>query len=95
MMKAAPKDDMLAEAPVAQIPPVASKNTASTTELELSDLTVLQAAMSHGEPITAGRLVKTTGLPAVQLHAILESLHELRLLRRLNTIVPSYTAHRQ
>jgi hypothetical protein len=108
MMTPAPNNDILAEAPDAQAAPAApvaqaagevpgstlSSGALEATELESSDLTVLQAVMSHGEPVTASRLVRTTGLQAAELSAILESLHELRLLRRLNTVVPSYLARR-
>jgi RIO-like serine/threonine protein kinase len=64
------------------------------TELDSSDLTVLQAVMSQGEPVTTSRLAKVTGLPSGQLCIALEALCELRLLRRLNTLIPSYTARR-
>ena len=101
MMTPAPNNGILAEAPVAQASDKKIKDSTpnsgglKATELESTDLTVLQAVMSHGEPITAGRLARTTGLQAAQLCTILESLHELRLLRRLNTLVPSYTAQRR
>ena len=61
------------------------------TELESRDLTVLQAVLSSAEPLTAGRLAKVTGEPVDHLAAALETLCELRLVRRLNTVVPSYT----
>jgi hypothetical protein len=100
MMTPTPTNDIVAETPVAQTAvkitgPTSGTGGLEATALESADLTVLQAVMSHGEPITAGRLVRTTGLPVTQLSAILESLNELRLLRRLNTLVPSYTAQRQ
>jgi hypothetical protein len=61
------------------------------TQLDSSDLTVLQAVMSHVEPSTFGRLARTTSVRPEQLAIILDTLCAVGLLRRLNTILPSYT----
>jgi len=99
MMTPATRKDAYEEAPAAPVADgvvSAAVRGAATqaTELDSSDLTVLQAVMSHSEPITAGRLAKVTGLPSAQLCVNLEALRELGLLRRLNTLIPSYTARR-
>jgi hypothetical protein len=47
--------------------------------------------MSSGEPLTAVRLAKATGVPAEDIAVALETLCGLGLVRRLNTVVPSYT----
>ena len=67
---------------------------AGATDLDSADLTVLEAVMSQPEPMTAGRLARITALPPTRLCTILEALCELGLLRRLNTVIPSYTAGR-
>ena len=70
--------------PSLAIPPAAA-------ELELGDLTVLEAVMGQNEPVTVRRIAKLTDLPAGQAQGALEALCEVGLLRRLNTIVESYT----
>ena len=63
-----------------------------TTKLDLTDLTVLQAVMSHDEPLTAGKTAKVTGLdPDCVFHA-LKILCAAGLVRRLNTVIISYVA---
>jgi len=99
MMTPATSKDAHKEAPVAPVADgvvSAALSAAATqaTELDSSDLTVLQAVLSQGEPMTASRLAKISGVHPVQLCVVLETLCELRLLRRLNTLVPSYTARR-
>ena len=99
MMTPATSKDVYEKPPVApvigEVVSAALRGAATkATELDSSDLTVLQAVLSHGEPMTAGQLAKVTGLPSGQLCTVLEALCELRLLRRLNTLVPSYTARR-
>jgi IclR helix-turn-helix domain len=63
--------------------------------IELSDLTVLGAVMGQNEPLTLKRIAKLTDVPPAQLRLALDALCELGLLRRLNTIVESYTARFQ
>ena len=64
------------------------------SKIHSADLTVLQAVVSSNEPVTATRLAKITGLPVGRSIDALETLCELRLLRRLNTVVASYTGRR-
>jgi predicted transcriptional regulator len=61
------------------------------SSLDSCDLTVLQAVMSHSEPMTISRIARVTALTSTELDPALASLCETGLLRRLNTIVPSYT----
>jgi hypothetical protein len=100
MITPAPNKDLVPVAPMALIganapvalPAAPGGTPADAAELDSSDLNILQAVMSHGEPVTLGRLAKLTGLPAADLCGVLETLCRLRLLNRLNTLVPSYTA---
>jgi hypothetical protein len=97
MMTPAPNKDLVplaliaANAPAA-LPAASSSVSTDAAQLDSSDLNILQAVMSHDEPVTVGRLAKLTGLPAPNLCEVLETLCRLRLLHRLNTLVPSYTA---
>ena len=62
--------------------------------LDAGDLIVLEAAMSRVRPVTARQLAKVTGMPQAEVAATLETLCDLGLLVRLNTVVPSYTTRR-
>jgi hypothetical protein len=63
-----------------------------TTKLDLTDLTVLQAVMSNDEPLTAGKTAKVTGLDPDCASRALEILCAAGLVRRLNTVIISYSA---
>ena len=95
MMTPAPSKDAGKNPPLSPAAPrtaaVPCAGLSEATDLDSADLTVLQAVMSSDEPMTANRLAKITGLPAGQLCGALDTLCELRLLRRLNTVVASYT----
>jgi hypothetical protein len=60
--------------------------------LKPGDLTVLEAVLGQDEPITLKRIARLIDAPPGELHVALEALCEIGLLRRLNTIVESYTA---
>jgi len=87
---------------IAASPPIASAvvspsggaDAQGASELASVDLLVLEAVMGRDEPITSSRLARVTRLPHADVHLALETLCELGLLRRLKTVVASYTTLR-
>jgi len=53
---------------------------------------VFEVIVAQDEPLTIRRLAWLTKLPAEDLRTVVENLVELRLLRRLNTVIESYVA---
>ena len=80
---------------IERVPESASATLPAAAGLELCDLTVLEAVLGESEPVTPRRVAKLTDIPPAQLFLALETLCELGLLRRLNTVVESYTARFQ
>ncbi len=72
--------------------PAPSPLADETTQLDVTDLTVLQAVMSNDEPMTAGKAARVTGLAPGCVSQTLEMLCAAGLLRRLNTVIVSYSA---
>lgn len=58
--------------------------------LEQAHIEVLEMVTARDEPLTKGQISRLTGLPAAEVQAVTKILCEMRLLRRLNTIIESY-----
>jgi len=59
-------------------------------QLEHVHLEVLEMVTLRGERVTRGQISKLMSLPADEVRAVTDTLCEMRLLRRLNTIIESY-----
>jgi hypothetical protein len=63
------------------------------TSADANELTVLAAVIGRDEPISLGRIARLTGLMPDEARAALAGLRRAGLVRQLNTVVESYTAH--
>ncbi len=93
--KDAPGSAGLPANPALAVPMTSRPGPALSIRLESADLTVLEAVMSQSEPVTRGRIARLVPVPPAQLALALGALCDLGLLRRLNTIVESYTTRLQ
>jgi len=53
---------------------------------------IFEVIVSQGRPVTMRQIAWLTRLPVEDLCVVVENLCELRLLRRLNTVIESYLA---
>jgi hypothetical protein len=72
-------------------PPVATPT--GLARQRSTNLKVLEIMSAEDRPLTLKQIASLTRLPASEVAAVLEALCEIRLVRRLNTVIECYTAH--
>ncbi len=58
---------------------------------DANERAVLAAVIGRAEPLTLREIIRLAGLPAYDVEAALAGLRRAGLVRRLNTLVESYT----
>ena len=76
----------------ALLPSGSSVEAADSTALGPAHMHIFEVIAAQDQPLTVRQIAWLTKLPAEDLRTVVENLCELRLLRRLNTVIESYIA---
>lgn len=69
-----------------------SANSTEPTLLGQARVDVFDLLWAEDRPLTRSEIERRTKMPRAELCAVIDALCEIRLVRRLNTIIESYTA---